>query len=268
MLRLCYRVARRLFFKVSLDSVEDWLTLIPKEVFAMRGMSLILMLVCLSGLMPGPRAFAWDGDWTQGRSGEGTAPYDKGGSQGDAGTPERPQTFFTPPTREFVDVDPEELKDYGRKEVSPYALARIQQTIRYQGLTIPKGYYLIKPGDERDGSPKINLNTMAAQSGSLAPLAASGQTAGAAAGQSSTAGAGPASSPGSTVGGGKSAHRVFVIKQLGKVVAVVPIHRMERYNPKRKENIPRTALAWVEIEDRHPVLKFYYRHRVYSTDFQ
>jgi hypothetical protein len=98
--------------------------------------------------------------------------------------------------------------------------------------------------------------------------------------------------------------RVFIIKKQSKVIAVIPIHHAQTYlpitekkllkNPFKKEKkageklasepeaseaekdaeatlkkrIPANALAWVELEDRRPVLKFYYRHMLYSTTFQ
>lgn len=93
--------------------------------------------------------------------------------------------------------------------------------------------------------------------------------------------------------------RVFIIKKQSKVIAVVPIHHAQTYlpisekklieNPFKKEKkskkplspeqikeadtalkkrIPANALAWVEMEERRPVLKFYYRHMLYSTTFQ
>lgn len=66
----------------------------------------------------------------------------------------------------------------------------------------------------------------------------------------------------------KNTPRTLVFKRLGRVVAVLPIHRMEPYKPKRKEKIPKHALAWVETENRRPVLKFYHKKRLYTTVLQ
>ena len=328
-------------------------------------------------------AFAWDGVWTQGVSGNEYGLYDAGVKQTDAGTPVRPQTFFIPPPRDYWDVDPEELSDYGKKRYSPYALARINQDIRYNGLLIPKGYYEIKPGDANAGSPRINLGTQSATSYLRAPQPAAtgamstqdpamakpmpvnpGQPIPAKSGtgrlpsedagvlrlspmekgmkpisdtpidmqpsgmtdngfmpalrqspppnavmvpnqslapiegftpvlpQGLTPGPPPVEglqavnpapigdplpeSPQKTKAVAPvepeepevPRYNVFVLKKLGKVVAVIPINRMETYKPERKEHIPKQALAWVEMENNHPVLKFYFKKRIYSSDCQ
>lgn len=201
------------------------------------GPGLLITLMTMAGMT----AKAWDGTWTNAVTGEDVI-YDDQNSQGKSGVPEAPQTFFIPPVPDFADIDIEELSDYGKKEYSPHALARINYELRYDDIRIPKGYYLIKPGDPTDGSERVHLNSPTARTlqGSPAP-------------ESGTA----------------PVYRTFVIKRLGKVVAVLPIHRMEVYNPrKHKQKVPKHALAWVEIEERHPVLKFYHHKRIYSTDFQ
>lgn len=276
----------------------------------MRAWMLLLIL-----MLGAPDALAWDGRWTQAVSG-GDALYDAGNKQTDAGTDERPQTYFIPPPRDHWDVDPEELDDYGRKHYTPYALTRITQHINYNGLILGPGYYLIKPGDHNDGSQRVNLHNQPATAYLQAPTAAtvvvpqqapaagSGMSlppledpaapaqktpgdqptlrlspapTGAEAGmhpiantgqQASGAPASPASPPPANDPQEESPYKVFVIKKLGKVVAVIPIHRMEHFNPPRKTKVPKHAVAWVEMENNHPVLKFYYKKRVYSTDFQ
>ncbi len=217
--------------------------------------------LCASILLSASTAWAWDMRWTNAVSGNGDVLYDAGSSHGTAGTDEPPQTFHAPPPRDFADVDPEELDDYfdrRNKDYVPYALARVERNIVYNGqLMLPKGYYLIKAGDDMDGSPRVDARlwnapqvSAAASVQSLPPAAST-----------STVGQNPQNAK-------APSYRVFVIKRLGKVVAVVPIHRVEAYKPPQKEKLPRQALAWVEMENRHPVLKFYYKKRIYSTDFQ
>lgn len=256
-------------------------------------MTRLLNLLCLLGLiMSLPLAWAWDGDWTQARSGKGDIFDDPESTQGKAGT-DPPQKYLTPNPRDFVDVDPEELGDYfnrRNKEYAPYALARIYQDLHYNNRVIPKGYYLIKPGDVNDGSPRINMKTLypvptaetvpvAQQSNSLPALADADQPAtwDANMGPSVPNQAGPdAGQPTPPNQNAKTpnidpkapVYQVFVLKRNGKVLAVVPIHRMETYKPPKKEKLPKHALAWVEMENRHPVLKFYYKKQVYCTDFQ
>jgi hypothetical protein len=254
-------------------------------------------LLCLIGLLflPLSPVWAWDGEWTKANSGRGDIFDDPERSQGKAGT-DPPQKFYTPNPRDFADVDPEELDDYFnryKKEYAPYALARIFQDLRYNNLVIPKGYYHVKPGDIHDGSPNVNMKTLnpipveqaipvsrqAAQAPSVADAdqpAILDQNIGPKSTGQSTKPVLPQTKPLSNPNGppppqvntSKPIYRVFVLKKQGKVAAVVPIHRMETYKPPRKEKIPKHALAWVEIEDHHPVLKFYYKKQVYCTDFQ
>lgn len=206
-------------------------------------------------------AWAWDGDWTDGRARMGEYLYDKGSSQGKAGS-DPPQTFLIPPTREYIDVDGEELSDYfnrHNKDYAPHALTRISQTLYYGPTKIPKGYYLIKIGLLGAGSPNSKQKADAeAAVQTLPPLNPKPATQ-----------AAPYTSPKAPVNASKlPAYRQLVFIQTGRVIATVPIHRVQAYKPDKKDKIPKHALAWIEIEDRHPVLKFYNRHWLYSTDFR
>lgn len=333
------------------------------RTFLLSGVSL-----CLLGSVSS--TYAWDGNWTDAQSGTNYI-NDPDSSHGKPGTSEAPQRFFTTPDRDYNDVDPEELDDYfgkGNHEYVPYALARITQTLHYGNTTVPVGYYLIKPGNLRAGSPHKNALGTAPQNVSTpaannAPDNPSQPTPQAPAKQQQTpssflpgehpialtalpytlaqqvqrtenkadttppqdisAGANntlrlspaPTSTPGeriyqnpntvkdappsapeqtaspptdpaSTGGSAPSPtkrgiqkatetlfpqeplYRTFVIKKLGKVIAVLPIHRVESYIPGRKEKVPKQALAWIETQEHHPVLKFYYKKRLYSTDLQ
>lgn len=208
----------------------------------------ILLSLLLAGMtLPG---WAWDDSWTQGRSGRGDAIYDPWDSTGNSGQKERPQTFFIPPTPDYVDVDPQELSDYKKKDYSPYALARITQNLVYRGMVIPKGYYLIQPGNAGSGSPRVKMQA-------TQQLPSMAQTAN-----------GQASSPTEPTDPKNPVYQVFVLKRLGKVVAVIPIHRSESYQPAGKTKPPKQALAWLDTESNHPVLKFYYKKQIYTADFE
>jgi hypothetical protein len=229
--------------------------------------------------------WAWDGNWTDASSGR-VGLYDNPGStDGQAGT-DPPQKYYTASPRDYAEVDPDELNDYfhrRNKDYTPYALARITQDIHYNSWVIPKGYYLIKPGDAEDGSPQVNLGMLNGPQPSYAPKAmipiANGPIISPMPSPDpdmSTPNPMPDPNPGSGAHASikpqanpkKKVYEVLVIKRQGKVIAVVPIHRKQSYYPAHKEKIPSKALAWVEEEDRHPVLKFYYHHWIYSTDFQ
>ena len=257
----------------------------------------VLSLLIFGALNLSLSALSWDGNWTDARSGNDYI-YDPKNSQGKAGS-DPPQTFYTPPLRDSVNVDPEELDDYFKKkgkirDYVPYALLRVSQSLRYNDKTISKGYYTVKAGDWSDGSPRTHLNTPIEAAivtpSALPPLE-----------NTSTPSAPPL--PGNTTRSKSSnrlpnsqshttsgspnptamrqtplnkkfpIQRVFIIKRLGNVIAVVPIHQVEPYFPKRedltpKKKIPKQALAWVEMDGQRPILKFYYKHWLYSTTFQ
>jgi hypothetical protein len=207
-------------------------------------------IACLAcSLLGALVAHGWDGQWTDGKSGQDYL-YDKDDSTGKAGTEEPAQVFLIPPPRDYMNVDPEELDDYfkqRKKDYSPYALLRLPQAIRYEGVTIPKGYYEVKAGEWGDGSPNIRLNAPQ----QLPPL------------QPQSTGKTNQSSSKPLPG-----QRVLIIKRLGNVIAVVPIHEIRFYKPPRKDKIPKRALAWLETEERQPVLKYYEKHWIFSTRFQ
>jgi hypothetical protein len=264
--------------------------------------------ITLVFLVTASAAFAWDGSWTHAKSGQDYL-YDEKNSQGNAGTKERPQKFLIPPTPDYIEVDPEELHDYfdrKNRHYAPYALARITRGIRYNNVFIPKGYYLIKPGDLNDGSARVSLKTLQGYEAppSSQPGAETAHTgtpeadstpeespsvtdglAKAISARSKRESAGPSTSAGSPSTTGEEiaprlqpnppqvsdkerVHRSFVFKQLGKVIAVVPIHEMETYRPPKGEKAPKQAVAWLELQDQRPVLRFYYRQRIYTTYFQ
>ena len=240
-------------------------------------------------------ALAWDGDWTDAHSGRTGLFENPGSTDGQAGT-DPPQKYYTAAPRDYSEVDPEELDDYFHrrdKNYTPYALARVDQDLHYNQLTVPKGYYLIKPGDAQDGSERVKLNNLngpplpdtglvpvanapnrvqpqslnAPRSASPEPMPAVNTPA--SLNSPSPGVQAPASQNANAQGKVKvSPYEVLVIKRQGKVVMVVPIHRRQMYIPARKDKIPNRALAWVEEEDRHPVLKFYFHHWIYATDFQ
>ncbi|WP_303673267.1 hypothetical protein [Vampirovibrio chlorellavorus] len=214
--------------------------------------SLLVGLV-LTSLLTVTVGWAWDGDWTQGRSGYGNDIFeDTGRSDGQAGT-DPPQKFWKADPRDHANVDPEELHDYFDKRKNrdyvPYALARVEQALRYQNFILPKGYYLIKPGDANDGSPLVTMGSLQTPT------------------ENSSAPSQPGDRPAS-LSKRVAFYQSFVIIRQGKVLGVVPVHRMTPYKPPRDAKIPRRALAWVAWENRRPVLKFYYKKWLYETDFQ
>jgi hypothetical protein len=279
------------------------------------GIAAVRLFVLMVGLLLCPQVLGWDGDWTDARSGR-TGTFDNPGSTEKTAGTDPPQKYYTAAPRDYIEVDPEEIDDYfhrRNKNYTPYALARITQDLHYNLLTVPKGYYLIKPGDPEDGSPRVkleNLNgpplpetgiipvanapdrvapqvlstprhgmtqltpaVLSSDPAALPPMAgpqSTGQlTLPPMTGQQATSQASSVqSSPGQASKVKPSPYQVLVIKRQGKVMMVVPIHRRQLYIPARKDKIPNRALAWVEEEDRHPVLKFYFHHWIYSTDFQ
>lgn len=245
----------------------------------MRSWTLVFLLMGLLALTQ-PVSLAWDGNWTDASSGRGALFDDPERSDTKAGT-DPPQKFWIPDRRDYRDIDPEELSDYfnrRNKDYAPYALARVIQALHYGDLVIPKGYYLIKPGDETDGSPRVNLKTLSpsttpaeldeaeAPASHLPPIQD----------ESAQAPAQPlvmANAPVQKANPKRKRseplpYQTFVILKQGKVIGVVPIHHIQEYRPAGKEKLPRRALAWMEWEARRPMLKFYYHHWVYTSEFQ
>jgi hypothetical protein len=216
-----------------------------------------------------PAAQAWDGEWTDAESGRTGLFEDPGSTHGQAGT-DPPQKYYTPAPRDYADVDPEELNDYFQrwdKDYSPYALARITQDLHYRQFVLPKGYYLIKPGDIQDGSPHVKLKDLEPAIAESQPLPeVEDEDAAKLTGKKQSPKKPSKKSNETTLH--HSAYQVLVIKRQGKVIVVVPIHRRQFYRPAYHDKIPNHALAWVEEEDRHPVLKFYFHNWLYATDFQ
>lgn len=195
----------------------------------------------------------WDDTFTRAKSGVEGNLMDPGNSDGKSGLKTPPQTFFIPPPRYFEDVDPDELDDTRKKDYSPYALARFTQTVTYQGKRLETGYYLVKLADRWGGSPKTNLHT-------LTPVATT---------QPGAPGMQPAiQSPPTTIPEpeGDDTRQTLVLKQLGKVIMVLPVHRKERYKPPKGQKRSRHAMAEVVMENHRPVLKYYFKKMVYMTD--
>lgn len=217
-------------------------------------------------------AWAWDGDWTDGKSGQAYI-YDPDNSTGRAGS-DPPQTFLTPPDRDYRNADPKELDDYfaqRKKDYSPYALLRLTQALRYKATTLPPGYYQVKIGLLGEGSPQENEQSLENPVATLGPVLPPIQVTSAASTPSAEAPsqAGSQQSPKlKQIPSNKvPPQRVMIIKRLGNVVAVVPLHTVTIIKPARKEKIPKRALAWVEVENRQPVLKYYAKPWLFSTIF-
>ena len=200
----------------------------------------LLLLLCL----PHQNAHAWDDRWTDAKSGWWAAPDANGDkNNSDTGASPRPQHFVIPPAPLFSDVDPDELDDNHHKNYTPYALARITQRFNINGHWFPKGYYEIKPGFMGDGSP----NTLASQVDTNTPI------------------------PNRMTKKQKKGlqYQVFVLKQEGKVITVVPIDHVEPYMLKKGEYKPKGPIAWMDEPDNNPpVLNLYYKKMRYSAQLQ
>ena len=182
-------------------------------------------------------AHAWDGEWTRAKSGEYPA-YDPGDKTGNAGTDERPQTFYIPPAREFDNVDPEELyrsvSDY-----SPHAMAQFTRNVSVGGKPLNKGYYLVRLGQANDGSPRTNQ-------GAFVPVSYEERKERKKADKD-------------------AGFDLFVIYRVGTVAAVCPIQERQAYVKQKGDKLPKNPVAWIELENDQPVLKFYYKKTIYTS---
>ena len=187
-----------------------------------RAYRAILLACCLFGLCA-VSAEAWDGNWTQAKSGtegalydQGTEMgvagtkgriYDPGNSTGKAGTKEPPQKFWIPPNPQFADVDLKDADNYYRKDYSPYAMVLFPQNVTFGNQFLQKGYYLVQPGSADDGSANKSQRQFIAQNtdpNEITPNLPSLQ---------STNQELPEDMPATAL----------IVKKLGKVVAVLPV---------------------------------------------
>lgn len=184
-------------------------------------------------------ALAWDGRGTQAPSGTYPLPEPTTKRQNldtDSGTETKPQSWYNKlPERDYVNLDPQELDDYAHRDYSPYALARFTQDLRWQGRTYPQGYYHVKIGLWGAGSLGTLPLTNQLHAGSL-PQPDKDK---------------------------KRPMDVFVLKQHGNVLTVIPIAGHQAYQKPKHGHRPANSLAWIEWQGDQPVLKFYYRKTIY-----
>jgi hypothetical protein len=195
----------------------------------------------------------WDGQFTDASSGYHYAWPDAGSSEGKSGNrpKDNPQHYWIPKPRQWEDTDPEEISDRRSKGpfshvYTPYALVRFERDLLYREWKFTKGYYQIKLGNYNDGSPKTKLYPED-ESASMAGLQTPPPTQGATLGNRllkgvKTAGKlldgkAPVPDPPDVFESEKqrlASTETLVIKQLGKVVAVLPVLKQTPYGGKRK----------------------------------
>lgn len=196
---------------------------------------------------PFERSGIWDNNLIDADSGVEFNLQDPNSSEDKSGIKkDLPQTFFIPPPRQFDDVDPEELDEQAGKDYTPHALVQVRSNIRYRNVVLKKGYYQVKLGQIQDGSPNSRLHP---QDAYLA-AAATGMTH-------------PASTQHYSRKYFESTPSVFVLKQLGKVIAVLPITRVTAYQAPKGEKPPKKPVAVIEYENNQPVMKVYYKKNLY-----
>jgi hypothetical protein len=231
--------------------------LLAESRFALPALILAGMLgiACLTanaqeGLYGDDQRGIWDGNGTEAKSGVEGELFDPGNTDGQSGVKSNPRNFWIPPVPQHEVVDPDELDDNAGKDYSPYALAQFGGKFSYQGTAIPKGYYHLKLGRVDAGSPKTHLPGQAPQKSIPDDLDKKQRKA-----------------LEKQLKKEKKAgnYNSFVLKQLGKVIAVIPIERREAYEPPEGEKPPKRPMARIVYEEHRPVLKVVYGKSVYST---
>jgi hypothetical protein len=170
--------------------------------------------------------WAWDGEWTNAKSGTEGALYDQGSTLGTAGTEGRihdpgdstskaggdpVQTYWIPNNPQFADVDQNESRDYRHHDFSPYVLVQFSHDVKYGSQAIGKGYYLVQPAGPLAGSPNKSLEQVRATDFTL------GDTHVIPPPVSSQKWFKPKPPP--------SPAQALILKKLGKVVAVLPVQQ-------------------------------------------
>lgn len=189
-----------------------------------------MLLVCL--VQP---VLAWDDRWTQGKSGTWPGYHETEKKWTDSGSSPKPFQRERPAPPQFADIDLDENKDNNGKDYSPYSLVRFLHNAQINGKPFTKGYYLVKAGYYGDGS----LNSRQAQNIQYGGLSDKDKK--------------------------DLPYQIFIFKQQGKVITVIPIERIEPYVIQKGEKRPKMPMAWVEDEGEQPVLKFYYKKRLYIS---
>jgi hypothetical protein len=234
----------------------------------------------------------WDNGITQAKSGVEGDLKDAGNTDGKSGLKTPSQWYFIPPDRYYENVDPNEIDENRKKSYTPYALAMIPQTVNYHGIVLSKGYYQVKLGTGAEGSPKTNLQALAAkppkaqetgnfnpaglpqfepgispdltppetplsEMGSLNPISPTMSPAMSPALNAEPLASVPEVSP---------TGQLMIFKKLGNVVAVLPVERIESYKRAKGEKKAKMPLARVSFEQNKPVLKLLYKDKLYMTD--
>ena len=240
------------------------------------GMNIFIrgLLSCFLSLMPWALAHAvgiWDGEYTDAKSGVEGELYDPGRTDGQSGlnAEDAPKSFHLPPPRRWDEADLDEPGDYEDKPYSPYARLRLRHvldamTVAGKPIHLIPGYYLVKPVSFLPGNLPIkerliaprgeNAETSSWQSSSeyqasLSPLPQM-QESQPLTGISQSmnlpplgAGNSPSAAPSNQKPDQKNAKnampRYLMIKQTGKVFAIIPLGRVSANTAPKKQR-PRT----------------------------
>ncbi|MBY0451082.1 MAG: hypothetical protein K2X01_10710 [Cyanobacteria bacterium] len=195
----------------------------------------------------------WDGIYTEGKSGTEGDLNDPKNSEGKTGVSPDPQHYYIPPPRYFYDVEKDDITVRRAPDYNKDALVTLMQPFRYQNQWIPKGYYHVHLGKFDAGSEKhpINLSTEAAIQPPELPRSRLSRL------RDKTPLLKSDKPP-------EDFHSV-IFKQLGRVIAVLPITNKELYEPQKGQvKQYKKPKAIVVFEQQHPVLKIVYRRIIYS----
>ncbi|MBK8190201.1 MAG: hypothetical protein IPK79_07085 [Vampirovibrionales bacterium] len=188
---------------------------------------------------------------TQGVTGLGWEIPDKGSSEGKSGIPKEERLYYIPSHRDLNrlgdEVDRRDLQSAGKaRRYSPDALLQCQLDWRAGSHALSKGYYLASLGDDASGSRRVHGPFYNAPAHAPTVSASSSQSSG-------------------NVKTAAPAHSTLVLTRQGRVAAVLPIDRVAVYSPQPGEPSARRPFARIEQSDEGPLLRFYYKDRIYSS---
>jgi len=189
----------------------------------------------------------WDGNWTTGVSGLGQDIPDPGSSEGEAGPDTVDRQFFIPSPMQYPvnseDIERDELFGIERNPKDALeANVLLPMPMVLDGETLPAGYYQVILSDHYAGSQRHNLGW---RDSSLPPGIANARN--------------KKGQPGQLTS--------MVLKRQGRVVAVVPIDRADRYMLEKGQADPgKYGAAVVVMENDKPVLRFYRKGLAYSSN--
>jgi hypothetical protein len=262
---------------------------------------LMLLMVCL----PAHGVGIWDGEYTEAKSGVEGEIYDPWRTDGQSGLnhEDAPKSFHVAPQRRWDESDLDEPDDYKNRVYSPYASLRLLQsvevlTIAGKNLRLMPGYYLVKPicflpgnlsiqerliapkGESAMSSPEAFWQSSSESYGTIPEALEATEsktsltlsrpskptaTSNAQALPSLNTTVAPPTSPPNKKSSQNPTPKYLMIKQTGKVLAILPLTEIRANTEPKKYRPKKAQVQMVSTPSGGPVLRYADKHWVADT---